>query len=192
MEYIKRQYKAISWIITHAQRHAVELAVLAVLTVQLVFPQASVAAQTPLSEVLAAAENRSVMVDTVRFAYADVTNRPDLSREFYSLPLAERKQPKRVMWVTVTAYSSTPDQTDSTPCITADGFNVCEHNQENVIAANFLRFGTMVKMPEEFGDRIFTVHDRMNPRYQERVDIWMKSREAAKQFGVKRVKIEIY
>lgn len=93
--------------------------------------------------------------------------------------------------VTLTAYSSTVDQTDSSPCITANGFNVCSHGQENVIAANFLPFGTKVRIPDLFGTRVFTVQDRMNARYSHRVDVWMKSRSAAKQFGVKHAKIEI-
>jgi 3D (Asp-Asp-Asp) domain-containing protein len=91
----------------------------------------------------------------------------------------------------LTAYSSTVDQTDSSPCTTANGFNVCRHNQENIIAANFLPFGARVRIPDLFGDRIFTVQDRMNKRHSQRIDIWMKSRTAAKQFGVKRAKIEI-
>lgn len=93
--------------------------------------------------------------------------------------------------VIVTAYSSTADQTDSSPCITANGFNVCEHNRENVIAANFLPFGTRVRLPDIYGEKVFTVQDRMNPRHYSRVDIWMKTRNKAKQFGVKRSKVEI-
>ncbi len=87
--------------------------------------------------------------------------------------------------VTMTAYSSTKDQTDATPCITANGYNVCKHGSENVIAANFLPFGTRVQFPELFGDREFIVQDRMNRRYTNRVDVWMKSRGSAKQFGIK-------
>lgn len=93
--------------------------------------------------------------------------------------------------VVITAYSSTRDQTDSSPCITANGYNVCKNNRENVIAANFLPFGTRVKIPELFGDQEFVVQDRMNARYSNRVDIWMTSRTRAKQFGVKRAHIVV-
>ncbi|MBI4272761.1 3D domain-containing protein [Candidatus Uhrbacteria bacterium] len=93
--------------------------------------------------------------------------------------------------VIVTAYSSTADQTDSSPCITANGFNVCEHNRENIIAANFLPFGTRVRLPTIYGEKVFTVQDRMHPRHASRVDIWMKTRTKAKQFGVKRSTVEI-
>lgn len=108
------------------------------------------------------------------------------------LGLSKKRTPaSRNMRMVITAYSSTRDQTDNTPCITANGYNVCTANAENVIAANFLPFGTRVKIPELFGDRVFTVQDRMNARYSHRVDIWMTSRHKAKQFGVKRAEIVV-
>lgn len=101
------------------------------------------------------------------------------------------KAPRSVT-VVATAYSSNVDETDSDPCTTANGFNVCKNNSENVIAANFLPFGTRVQIPELYGDRTFTVHDRMNSRYgRGRIDIWMKTKNSARQFGVKRTRMEI-
>jgi len=95
------------------------------------------------------------------------------------------------MWTYATAYTSSVAETDSTPCITADGYNVCQANEENIIATNFLPFGTKVKIPDLYGDREFIVHDRMNRRYSNRVDIWMKDRSDAIQFGKKQIKIEV-
>jgi 3D (Asp-Asp-Asp) domain-containing protein len=94
---------------------------------------------------------------------------------------------KRVIKVTVTAYSSTPDQTDNTPFITASGSRV----RDGIIAANFLRFGTKVRFPDYSGDKIFVVEDKMHPRFYHRVDIWMTERQLAKEFGVKRLEMEI-
>lgn len=91
----------------------------------------------------------------------------------------------------ITAYNSEAAQTDDSPCITANGFNVCEHGEEDTIAANFLKFGTKVKIPELFGDRIFIVRDRMNKRYSDRVDVWMVKRQDAVKFGVKKVTIQV-
>jgi len=90
-------------------------------------------------------------------------------------------------WLFATAYSSTPDQTDSTPFITASG----SHVRDGIVAANFLRFGTKIRIPTIYGDKIFVVEDRMNSRYKYRVDIWMRTREEAKQFGAKIILIEI-
>jgi len=91
----------------------------------------------------------------------------------------------------ITAYNSEAGQCDDSPCITANGFNVCEHGVEDTIAANFLKFGTKVRIPELFGDRVFVVRDRMNTRFSNRVDIWMVEKQDAREFGVKLAKIEI-
>ena len=91
------------------------------------------------------------------------------------------------MWIFVTAYSSTPDQTDDTPFITASG----SHVRDGIIAANFLSIGTKVRFPTMYGDKIFVVEDRMNPRYTYRADIWMRTRHEAKQFGLRNLPIEV-
>ncbi|MDP2696070.1 MAG: hypothetical protein Q8O87_02340 [bacterium] len=81
--------------------------------------------------------------------------------------------------VTLTAYSSTPDQTDDTPFITASNKRV----RDGIVAANFLPFGTKIMVPELFGDKIFVVEDRMHRRFSDRVDIWFAERADAKRFG---------
>ncbi|MBI4779659.1 3D domain-containing protein [Candidatus Falkowbacteria bacterium] len=93
--------------------------------------------------------------------------------------------------VTITAYNSEAGQTDNSPCITANGFNVCDNGVEDTIAANFLPFGSKVKIPELFGDRVFVVRDRMNKRFSNRVDVWMIKRPDAVKFGVKVARIEV-
>lgn len=88
----------------------------------------------------------------------------------------------------ITAYSSTPWQTDDSPFITASGSRV----REGVIANNYLSFGTKVRIPEIYGDRIFTVEDRMSwkkSNYQ--VDIWFPDYQQALVFGAQRTHIEI-
>lgn len=84
-------------------------------------------------------------------------------------------------WVTVTAYSSTVDQCDSNPFVTASGSRV----RDGIIATNLLAFGTKVKFPSLYGDKVFIVEDRMSKRFSNRADIWFETREQAKQFGVK-------
>lgn len=96
------------------------------------------------------------------------------------------------MWVT--AYNSLPEQTDFEPCIAASGLDLCEHDREDIIATNFLNlpFGTRVKLPELFGDRVFVVHDRMNASIQATIDVWLKDYQQAKKFGRKWTTVEIY
>jgi len=94
----------------------------------------------------------------------------------------------QVKKVFATAYSSTPDQTDGDPFITASGTYV----YDGVLAANFLSFGTRVRVPEIFGDKIFIVEDRMNERFEEdRIDIWFPDRISAQEFGIQETTIEI-
>ncbi|MBD3359758.1 MAG: hypothetical protein GF365_03590 [Candidatus Buchananbacteria bacterium] len=107
-------------------------------------------------------------------------------------PVEELGEPTKVMTIPVTAYNSLPGQTDSTPCITANGFNLCKNNQQNVIAANFLPFGTKVRFSDYDPNTIYTVQDRMNARYYYRADIWMKNRPDAVKFGLQNLKMEIY
>lgn len=104
------------------------------------------------------------------------------------LPQSDWKEPVKTMKVMASAYSSTVDQTDSTPFITANG----KHVADGIVAANFLPFGTKIKIPELYGDKIFSVEDRMNPRYYYKIDIWMETREEAIQFGVQYIEIEIF
>src|SRR3989338_3576036 len=95
---------------------------------------------------------------------------------------------KKTMVVSATAYSSTPDQTDATPFITSNGKRV----YDGLIFSNLFPYNTKVRIPDMFGDKIFTVNDRMNARYHTgRFDVWMGSRTDAKQFGLRRVRIQI-
>ena len=98
------------------------------------------------------------------------------------------KKPKMIRYVVVTAYSSTIDQCDDTPFITANGKTV----YDGLVAANFLQFGSEVRFPEHFGNKIFTVNDRMNKKYSDRIDVWMPTREQAIRFGTRYLKVEIY
>lgn len=88
----------------------------------------------------------------------------------------------------VTAYTSSPEETDDTPFITASG----KYVKDGIIANNLLPFGTKVRIPELYGDKIFIVEDRMHTRkgkYQ--ADIWMAEKVKAVNFGAKVVEIEI-
>ena len=91
--------------------------------------------------------------------------------------------------VWVTAYTSDPSETDSTPYITASGSVV----HDGVAAANFLPIGTKFTIPQEFGDKVFVVEDRMNARYNKQhiVDIWFMNKHNALTFGKRRLSIEL-
>jgi 3D (Asp-Asp-Asp) domain-containing protein len=119
----------------------------------------------------------------------------DLSEENYifennDLPLFSKKEEaqSKAIKVILTAYSSTVDQTDEDPFTTASGIHV----KNGIVANNMLPFGTEIKIPEYFGERVFIVEDRMHSRKGPYwVDIWFESREAAKEFGIKEAYMEI-
>jgi len=98
------------------------------------------------------------------------------------------KTPKKTMYVTVTAYSSTKDQTDGDPYLTGLGTPV----RDGIVAANFLPVGTVVRFPDKFGEKIFVVEDRMHEKYGLQVDIWIFNQEEAKKFGIQYLKMEIF
>lgn len=83
----------------------------------------------------------------------------------------------------VTAYNTLEEQTDSTPCISASGKNVCGLS-ECTIAMNGVPFGTVITI-DTVGT--CTVVDRKNARYShEWIDInFDKDINGALSFGVR-------
>jgi len=110
-----------------------------------------------------------------------------LSNQQTTYPTIVEENVKRIP-VLVTAYSSSPWETDENPYITAAGTQV----RQGVVASNLLPIGTKVRLPELYGDRVFVVEDRMNPKkgiYQ--LDIWFPSYWEAKIFGAKKTYMEV-
>ncbi len=107
-----------------------------------------------------------------------------------TLPVSQEKPiiVTKKLVVRASAYTSSRWETDSDPFTTASGTKV----HDGTIAANGLPFGAKVRLPDYFGDKIFTVEDRMNAKWgNRRVDIWMTDRSQALEWGVRTVTIEI-
>jgi len=106
------------------------------------------------------------------------------------LPISSPPPPvvKSRITVMVTGYSSDTLQTDDTPFITASNKLV----RDGIIANNLLPFGTKVRIPEIFGNKVFEVDDRMNRKKGDyHVDIWFSTREEAVLFGAQIATLEI-
>jgi 3D (Asp-Asp-Asp) domain-containing protein len=93
----------------------------------------------------------------------------------------------------VTAYNAgDPRQTDDTPCISANGENICDAlaKGQKRCAANFVPLGSSLYV-DKFG--VCLVTDRTNKRYRHRVDIAMKKDEYHKaiQFGRQKLQVKI-
>jgi len=110
-----------------------------------------------------------------------------LAQNYPLLRTAEDESSKKTIKVLITAYSSSPEETDETPLITASGSYV----RPGILAANFLPFGTKVRLPEIFGNQIFIVEDRLHEKNNDRVDVWFPSKEEALKFGFKISEMEI-
>ncbi len=97
------------------------------------------------------------------------------------------------MWVRLSAYAPLdPNAVEGmcfsgNPMITASG----TRSREGIVATNFLPFGTKIRVPSIFGDRVFTVEDRMSSRFTNTIDILVKTQVEAINFGTKRAYIEI-
>ncbi|MDO8496517.1 MAG: hypothetical protein Q7S43_03620 [bacterium] len=133
------------------------------------------------------AEESRVVIETEK----EPTKTLKTKAEQTKIQRTENVDVKRTIVVTATAYSSTSDQTDNTPCIAATGYNVC-NKTEDVIAVSrdlvrSLGYGKLVRFPEIFGSKKFRIVDTMNIRFVGRIDFHLDSREEAKIFGVKRL-----
>lgn len=91
--------------------------------------------------------------------------------------------------VVITGYSSTQDQTDESPWITANA----TRTRPGVIALSRDLLRTYTPgAPFDFGERIlvagvgiFQVEDTMHDRWKKRADIWFPSRAKARRWGRK-------
>ena len=93
----------------------------------------------------------------------------------------------------VTAYNvGDPRQTDDTPCISANGENICRALAEGGMrcAANFVPLGSRLYV-DKIG--VCLVTDRMNKRYRNQVDIAMRKDEYRKacRFGRQKLHVKI-
>lgn len=111
----------------------------------------------------------------------------DLGNNYCPFPNVVKAAVKTIK-VVITAYSSSAEETDNTPFVTASN----KYVRDGIIANNLLPFGTKVRIPALYGDKIFVVEDRMNRRKpNHQFDIWFPSKQLAVNFGVKTAELEI-
>ena|SRR3990167_3858699 len=97
-----------------------------------------------------------------------------------------REEPVEIVKAEVSAYTSSVDETDDEPFITASGSVV----RKGIVACpHRLEFGTKV----EIKGKVYVCEDRMNRRYrdQENYDIWMTHKELAYEFGRQQLEVKI-
>ena len=117
----------------------------------------------------------AVFLSSVSFEVVDV---PVPGQDIYLEP-----EPP-VFHATVTAYSSSPDETWGDPMITASGRRVFDGL---VACPRALPFGTKVRI----GDKAYLCYDRLHRKYDDRFDIWMSTKKTALAFGKRRLLVEV-
>lgn len=100
---------------------------------------------------------------------------------------AKQVESLSTVYMNASAYNSVPGQTDASPFKTAIG----SLTRDGVIASNYFPIGTKIRIPDHFGDQVFRVEDRMNPRYNKTLDIWMEDISEAKKWGRRYIKVEV-
>jgi len=117
---------------------------------------------------------------------------------------------------TITAYTSSVEETDNTPCLSASGVDLCHNiadsmekygydvfSADGVIACpKKYPFGTIVGIPKKLDGGLsyydeYICLDRMNSRYdkEERFDIYFggpENKQKALNWGVKTLEVKIY
>lgn len=102
------------------------------------------------------------------------------------IEIVQPEQKRDVIAAVVTAYTSSVDETDADPFITASG----KETRRGVIACpSKLSFGTVV----EFEGNEYICEDRMNRRYreQDRFDVWVPHKSEAYAWGLKQGEIVV-
>ena len=97
--------------------------------------------------------------------------------------------------VTLTTYTPTAEECDSTPLVTASGFKINEGNprRHRIIAVSRdlkrkYKFGTKLRIKGAGKyDGTYTVRDVMNKRYTKRIDILVGKKD--KQTKLKKIKV---
>jgi 3D (Asp-Asp-Asp) domain-containing protein len=99
---------------------------------------------------------------------------------------------RRELRVTATAFNSHPDQTDGNPSETASGERLRPGMRAIAVSPDLekagLDFGTRVEIEGLDGE--WVVLDRMPPKWQRKIDVYMGEDEAAaRRFGERTVRI---
>ena len=130
------------------------------------------------------AEKEVIRESAVAHKAVDATKSSPLY-DFCSLDFIQCDNQEK-FYATITAFNSTPGQTDDSPCVGAGGF-ICGRN--DVIACpRKYKIGTKVKI----NGNIYECLDRLAVKYDNRFDIFMNMDIAgAKKFGIRRELVTI-
>lgn len=87
----------------------------------------------------------------------------------------------------VTAYNSVVSQTDNSPCISASGLDICKTEKLICACPREYPFGTRFLIDGQ----IYFCEDRLHEKYDDRIDLLMKTDKEAKQWGKRLLEVKI-
>ncbi|GAA5524150.1 hypothetical protein Maes01_00704 [Microbulbifer aestuariivivens] len=99
---------------------------------------------------------------------------------------------EKTMTVDATAYNSVPGQTDSDPWVAAWNNRLRPGDKVIAVSRDLEKHGLTngAKVKIEGLPGTYTVRDRMNKRFKNRIDVWMeKDIKKARKWGKKKLKI---
>jgi len=129
----------------------------------------------------------SAMIAIFISGYAGYKYLSEESKIVYVREIVDMEQPHSFVSATVTAYTSSVDETDDDPFVTASGKLV---RKGTLACPSMYEFGTIVEIE---GER-YTCEDRMNKRYRHtsRFDIWFETKHDAYLWGKKDLSVKVY
>lgn len=139
------------------------------------------AAPTPIASITAVAD--PVVIDQIAptpIVVTLITNAISNPTKVIAKKKVKAKIPESGLYE-VSGYTSTPGQTDATPCIAADTSDICRRKAagELICASNAFPLGTKIHVA---GLGTCVVADHMNSRYQRNVD-WYFGQDATPPKG---------
>jgi len=108
--------------------------------------------------------------------------------QYFPNPLLKPNSLPKIEITTVTAYYPSPKDTDSTPCISASGLNICKAKTPIVACPRKYPFGTKVLI----NGKIYTCEDRTNIKYDGIFDILMKNKKEVVNWGKKILPVIVF
>lgn len=113
---------------------------------------------------------------------------PVLAKQLYLTTV-----PEIIYEAVITAYTSSPEETDGNPCMSASGNDICNIGFNNIVACpSRYEFWTMIELPD--GSQ-FVCLDRVSLKYPDRFDIYMgqglEAKQEAFEWGIKKMSIKI-
>lgn len=119
------------------------------------------------------------------FAVSQVKGKEVYIREVQGTPPQEEFVTSESFIAEITQYTSSPEETDDTPNLTASGDST---GPGTIACPSRFKFGTLIQIEK----RIYTCNDRMNKRYRnsDHFDVWTEKKDDALLFG--RQKLQVF